>query len=324
MKRIIIDTLGADNGAVPIIKGSLKALKESPDVGVVFVGNSEIISELCNEADISAERLEIIHTDSFVSDTDLPTCVFKDADDKSMVMALKRLKCDDEIIGMISAGNTGALLVGSIFHLGLVKGLMAPALATALPVKKDGYVCLVDCGANTDCKAEDLRRFALMGNAFMQAYTGIESPKVALMSVGRNRHKGNALVKEAYELIEKLPINFMGNIEGCDIINSEADVIVTDGFTGNVILKNTEAAGLAALSIVDSLGSSFPGWKEIHDRIYRMFAFNDRGGAAFLGTKKTVVKMHGCANEDTAYACVNLVLTLEKGDFSQKIADSLV
>ena len=323
MKKIIIDTLGADNGSAPIIKGTLRAIKEHEDIGVIFVGNSENIASLCADSGIDEGRIETVHTDAYVLDTDLPTSVFKDADDKSMVMALKRLKSDDEVIGMITAGNTGAALVGSIFHLGLVEGLLAPALATAIPVKRDGYVCLVDCGANTDCNPENLRRFALMGNAFMQAYTGIEAPKVALMSVGRNRHKGNALIKEAYELIEKLPINFIGNIEGCDVVNSEADVIVADGFTGNIILKNTEAAGLAALAIVDELGAGLPCWQEVHDAIYNMFAFNDRGGAVFLGTNKTVVKMHGCANEYTAYACVNLLMKLENGNFSEKVAEAL-
>ena len=144
------------------------------------------------------------------------------------------------------------------------------------------------------------------------------------MSVGRNRHKGNTLIKEAYDLIEKLPINFIGNIEGCDVVNSEADVIVADGFTGNIILKNTESAGLAALSIVDELAPDLPGWKEVHDAIYKMFAFNDRGGAVFLGTNKTVVKMHGCANEYTAYACVNLLMKLERGDFSKRVAEALL
>ncbi len=321
MKKIIVDTLGGDNGCEPIIRGSLRVLKELPDIGIILVGDeSEITGYL---SDVDSDRTEIIHTQQFVADSDLPTKVFKDAEDTSMVMAMKRLKNDSEAVGMVSAGNTGAQLVGSICKVGLIPGLLAPALATALPCKKDGLVCLVDCGANTECSAEDLKRYALMGNTFMQSLTGNPSPKVAMMSVGPSRHKGNALTKEAYGLIEKLPLNFIGNIEGSDLVNSQADVVVTDGFTGNVLLKNTEAAGLAAIEIIDEMGKNLPGWQEIRNRLHGMFAFNDLGGATFLGARKTMVKMHGCANEDTAYACVKLVLDLESRNFSKKIQSAL-
>lgn len=323
MQKIIVDTLGSDNGSTPIVKGALRALKENPDIFLVFVGNSAEIEPEIAKANVNKTKFEIIHTDKFVPDSALPTCVFRGSDDTSMVMSLEHLKNTDDVVGMISAGNTGALLVGTICRLGLAEGLMSPALATALPCKKDGLVCLVDCGANTDCTAEDLKRFAVMGSAFMQSLMNIESPKVAMMSVGRSSHKGNALVKEAYHLIESLPVNFIGNIEGCDLINSEADVIVTDGFTGNILLKNTEAAGMAAIAVIDSMASDLPEYDNIKYALHRMFAFNDRGGATFLGTKKTVVKMHGCANEETAYSCVNQVVNLESRNFSKKVCEAL-
>lgn len=323
MRKIIVDTLGADMGSEPIITGALRALKENTEIGMVFVGVKDDILRYAEKADADMDRIEIIETDKFVSNTDLPTCVFNGADETSMVMTLENLKKNDEIVGMISAGNTGALLVGTICRLGLIPGLRTPVLATAIPCKKDGLVCLVDCGANTECVAEDLKRFALMGNAFMQSLTGNENPKVALMSVGRTRHKGTNLVKEAYGLIEKLPLNFIGNIEGNDMVGSEADVIVTDGFTGNILLKNTEAAGMIAINAIDSLGTLSPELQKVRDELYDFFAFNDRGGAVFLGTRKAVVKMHGCANQDTAYACVNLAIKLEDRNFSSHVAASL-
>ena len=323
MKKIIIDTLGADNGCAPIVSGALRSLAENPEISIVFVGVSSDIKKLIKENNADESRISVLHTEEFVPDDALPTSVFRGADNTSMVMALSHLKDNDNVIGMISAGNTGALLVGTIFRLGLVSGLLSPALATALPCKKDGKVCLVDCGANTDCTAEDLKKYAVMGNAFMQSLEGIENPKIALMSVGPSAHKGNALVKEAYPLISELPINFIGNIEGNNLVNSEADVIVTDGFTGNVLLKNTEAAGMAALEIIDSIGTDFPQYNEIKEKIYRTFAFNDQGGAVFLGAVKTVIKMHGCANADTAYSCVNQLLNLESRDFSKRVADAI-
>ena len=323
MKKIIIDTLGSDNGCVPVVTGAIRALKENKDISLVFVGNTSDIEEIIKKHDADSKRISIIHTQEFVPDDALPMCVFRDCDNTSMVMSLEHLKNTEDCIGVISAGNTGALLVGTIFRLGLVPGLRSPALATALPCKKDGKVCLVDCGANTDCIANDLARFAVMGNAFIKALEGIENPKVALMSVGPSEHKGNALIKEAYPLIKALPVNFIGNIEGNDLVNSKADVIVTDGFTGNVLLKNTEAAGMAAISVIESMGGDLPEYKNITNELRRMFAFNDLGGAVFLGASKTVVKMHGCANEDTAYSCVNLLLNLESRDFSKNVAAAI-
>ncbi len=323
MIKIIVDTLGSDNGSAPIINGALRALKENSDVFLTFIGIASDIEKIIKETNADASRTEIIHTDKFVPDSALPTCVFRGSDDTSMVMSLEHLKNTNDAAGMISAGNTGALLVGTICRLGLVEGLLSPALATAIPCKKDSLVCLVDCGANTDCTPQDLQRYAVMGNAFMQSLLNIESPKIALMSVGPSAHKGNALVKETYPLIKNLGLNFIGNIEGCDLVNSEADVIVTDGFTGNVLLKSTEAAGMAAISILDSMAFDLPQYNNIRNALYQMFAFNDRGGATFLGTKKTVVKMHGCANEETAYACINQVINLESRNFSKKVSDAL-
>ena len=323
MKKIIVDTLGSDNGCVPIVTGALRALKENPDIFITFTGVTSDIEKIIKNTGADASRISIIHTEEFVPDDALPTCVFRGADNTSMVMSLEHLKNSDDCVGLISAGNTGAMLVGTIFRLGLVKGLRSPALATALPCKKDGKVCLVDCGANTDCTPDDLKRFALMGNAFIKALEGIENPKVALMSVGPSANKGNTLIKEAYPLIESLPLNFIGNIEGNDLIDSKADVIVTDGFTGNVLLKNTEATGMAAVSLVESMGQGMPGYKDIANKLRQMFAFNDLGGAVFLGASKTVVKMHGCANEDTAYACVNMVLNLESRNFSKNVAEAI-
>ena len=314
--------MGSDKGSGPIVNGALRALKDNADISVIFVGIRSEIENIVNSHCIDKDRISIIHTEDFVPDDAMPMCVFRGCDNTSMVLSLETLKNDNEIIGMISAGNTGALLVGTIFRLGLVPGLRSPALATALPCKKDGKVCLVDCGANTDCSPDDLKRYAIMGNAFMQSLEGIEIPKVALMSVGPSSSKGNTLVKEAYPLIEKLPINFIGNIEGCDLVNSVADVIVTDGFTGNVLLKNTEAAGMAAISVVESMGNNSPECKNIIKKLHEMFAFNDRGGAVFLGAKKTVIKMHGCANDETAFSCVNQLLSLDSRNFSEKMANA--
>ena len=323
MKKIIIDTYGADRGTLPIIRGALHALSQWEDLSVVLVGNRKEIEQEMLALNADYNRVEIMETDKYITNFDAPTRVFKGAEDTSMVMALTRLKSDNQAMGLISAGNTGALLVGSICHVGLMKGLMVPALATAIPCKDEGMLCLVDCGANVDCKPEDLKRFAIMGNAFMQSYMNIENPKVGLVSVGKERGKGNTLCKEAYEMIANLPLDFIGNLEGSDVVNSEADVVVTDGFTGNVLLKNIEACGKYALDIAQKQCKSEEEFSRVKKGILDKFDFNSRGGATFLGVKKTVIKMHGCAVEDTVSACVGQLLRLEEHQFSQRIEEAL-
>ncbi len=323
MKKIIIDTYGADAGPVPVIRGALHALSERADLSLVLVGDQMEIEQQIKEMNADSDRIEIMDTDKYITNHDAPTRVFKGAEDTSMVMALTRLKADDETIGLISAGNTGALLVGSICHVGLMKGLMVPALATAIPCKDEGLLCLVDCGANVDCTPEDLKRFAIMGNAFMQSYMDVENPKIGLVSVGKEQGKGNTLCKAAYELIAALPLNFIGNLEGCDVINSEADVVVTDGFIGNVLLKNIEACGKYALALAEKQCKNQQDFARIKQSLLEKFDFNSRGGATFLGVKKTVVKMHGCAVEETVSACVGQLLRLEEHKFSERIEIAL-
>ncbi len=321
MKKIVVDIYGADKGEMVIIEGCRKALATNDKLFLVMVGDRKLIENSMSSEEL--ERIEIIDTDKFVRGDAPPTCVFGGGDDYSMVMALTKLKNDDDCVGIVSAGNTGALMVGAICRLGLVPGLKCPALATVLPCKHSSHFCLVDCGANTECTPKDLQRFALMGDTFVKSYMNIKEPKIALMSVGREKSKGNSLIKDAYPLIEELPVNFIGNIEGNDFVDCEADVVVTDGFTGNVLLKNTEAAGLAALEIAKNALDE-QNYKIIEEKIKEFFDFNSRGGAIFLGTKKTVVKMHGCADKKTVQSCIELAYKLHKSGLDNKISQALV
>ena len=323
MKKIIVDTYGADIGPVEIIRGALIAVSEIEDLHVVLVGDENLIRNEMNILATDESRVEIVHTDRYITNDDPPTCVFKGMDDTSMVMSLDMLKKSDDVLGMVSAGNTGALMVGSIFRVGLVKGLMTPALSTAIPCGKNGLVCLVDCGANIECTPEDLKRYALMGNAFMQSLNGDEYPRVGLMSVGREDGKGNTLTKAAFELIKPLGLNFAGNVEGSDLADTELDVVVTDGFTGNILLKNTEECGRAALRIIDKYSDGGEACENIRNAILEKFDFNTRGGATFLGLKKTVVKMHGCAVAATVGACIRQIIRIEERGFSAKVAQAI-
>lgn len=323
MVKIVIDIYGADGGAQPIVRGVAKALKGGIEFFPVLVGDKDTVIKIMSENGIDAASYEVVNTNKFITNNDLPTAIFAGNDEASMAMAYDRLKKDGECSALLSAGNTGALLVGSICRLGLLNGLKFPALLSALPCAKDNFVCLVDCGANTDCTPQDLARFAKMGNIFSKCYCGIESPRVGLMSVGREPQKGNALTKEAYKAIDELDLNFVGNLEGSDIVSGYADVIVTDGFSGNLLLKATEAVGKAAMEIVSNLGGDSQLAEKINKELFLKFDFNSRGAATFLGPKKTVVKMHGIANEDTTVASIEQILRLEKSQFSLKLAEAM-
>lgn len=325
MKKIVIDACGADAGLLPVVRGVAKALRQGIEFFPVLVGPESELKLLLEEAGVKPEQYEILDAQDAITNEDPPTCVFAGREEASLVKAYGRLKSDDSCCGMISPGSTGALLVGSICRLGLLPGLKFPVLASALPCGVENLVCLVDCGANVECTGKDLVRFAKMGDVFARCHCGIEDPKVGLMNVGREPGKGTALLKEAYELISQLPLNFVGNLEGSDIVSGYADVIVTDGLCGNILLKSTEAAGQLAMKILEQEGAGEDPEliARLKKAIFKKLEFNSQGAATFMGPKKNVVKMHGCANEDTTVAAILHVLNLWERDFIGKLSQAL-
>lgn len=324
MKKIVIDTLGGDGGALPLVQGTADYLNTCGNAFPVLVGEKVVIESVMDKNGVSADKYGVIDTAEYISNTQNPMSIFGGCDNTSMALALEYLR-DNDCAGLISAGNTGALLVGTICRLGLNKGLRRPALSTALPAVDGSYVCVVDCGANVDCAPNDLVLFAKMGTAFMQSMYGVSAPRVATLSTGTEEGKGNALVKEAYNLLKETDLNFIGNIEGNDILLGKADVLVCDGFAGNIVLKNTEATGKVAAvmgkRILEGIDASVA--EKLYNELTNAFDFNSRGGATFLGTKKTVVKMHGAANSSTAVACIEQVLRLSESGFDTAVKNSL-
>lgn len=310
-KKIIVDICGADEAPQVIVKGALDALKKQDEYDLVIAGPEGIIKETFAGEDPSvSERVEIIDAAEAVTNHDNPTNMIKGLNETSIVKALCALKDREDIAGMVSAGSTGCLMVGSIFRLGLFKGLMQPALSSALWNVNGKYFCLVDCGANVNAKAKDIKDYARMGSAFMEAMNRVGSPRVGLVNVGKEKGKGNDLAKEAYALLAAdESINFIGNIEGSDILLDNADVIVCDGFTGNVILKTLEAAGMTAAAMAGR-----------PENVVKFFDYNSQGGATFLGTKKIIVKAHGAANADTICSCILQAIALDEGGFIEKMS----
>ncbi len=326
MNKIVIDTYGADAGTSPMIEGAQSVLDNHPDIGVVLVGDRADIEAKC-DISLYRERLEVMHADDFITNTDPSACVFNSRDTSSMVLALKRLKNDPDCVGLLSPGSTGALVVGSIFRLGLIKGLKTPALSSSLPRVDGKMVCLVDCGANVNCNEKDLLTFALLGNAYAKIMYEQDRPRVGLMSVGTERTKGNELTLKAYPLLEDSQLNFIGNLEGSDLIMGKADVVISDGFSGNILLKSHEAAGQVAMHIVKDMIHAHPdccaGLEHAYEQLAYLYDLNVRGGATFLGTIKPIIKMHGVAVADTVCACADQLLLLNRADFAENIKDIL-
>ncbi|MCL2375059.1 MAG: phosphate acyltransferase PlsX [Firmicutes bacterium] len=297
--KIVLDVFGGDNSPHAHIEGTILALKEQSSLQVVLVGDEKIITAELLKHKYDSSRIEIVHAPEIITNDDIPTTAIKSKKDSSLVKSFDLCKERDDIAGMITTGNTGAALTGATLKIGRIPGIRRPALAPLIPTVAGNGTCLVDAGANVDCKAEYLGQFALLGSAFMRALYGIENPKVALLSNGTEDKKGNELTHEAFDLLKKLPINFVGNAEAKTVMSGEYDVLVCDGFVGNVLLKTVGGSLVTILKLVktamkSTLKSKIGGLfakkalkKMVHDLT------GDVGAAAFLGCKKLVSKAHG-------------------------------
>lgn len=300
--KIAIDIMGGDGGPNVTVKASVDAVNEL-DVHLVLIGKENIIKEELSKYKYSVEKIDIINAEEVITNEEEPAMAIRKKKDSSMVVGLNMLK-EGSVDGFISAGSTGALLSGGLLIVKRIKGIERPALATVYPTKK-GVSLLLDVGANADSKAKYLQQFAIMGSIYSEKILNKKNPKVALINIGEEREKGNILAKEAYSLLEETPnINFCGNIEGREIPNGDMDVLVCDGFVGNIVLKLTE--GLA-ISIFDMLKEVFmssfvskigtlmlkSGLRDFKKKL----DYTEYGGAPFLGIKGTVIKAHGSSNE---------------------------
>lgn len=324
MKKIIVDVMGADKGPAELVCGAIKALNENEDLYLILSGDEKLISEALLNLTYDKKRLEILNASEVITNNDIPTNAIREKKDSSLIKAASYLKEKDDIVGMTSSGSTGAVLCASTLILGRINGVTRPSLSTMLPAENGKLVCLLDCGANVDCKPQMLLEFALMGSECMKTFENIESPRVALLSVGTEDKKGNELTKAAFALLKESSLNFVGNMEARDVLSGKYDVIVCDGFVGNVILKNIEGTAKTILSQTAKSLLSIPNIdkgvisKALNDLIFEM-DFNSRGGAIFLGVKKIVVKTHGCANSSTIYHAINQVYRLSCGDLISKL-----
>src|SRR5574344_1695541 len=296
---IVIDTLGSDKGPEMIISGAIKALQQFEQLAVCLVGDEKLISEKIASSGIDGSRVKIIPATDVITNYDHPVMAIQSKPNSSLVKALEELSGNAACVGMVNAGSTGALLVGSLRYLSRPERIR-PALAAVLPAANGGFTCLVDTGANIDCTSDQLVQFAHLGSEFMTNLYKIEKPRIGLLSNGAEESKGNKLVKETHQLLKAdNALNFVGNIEGTNALSGDCDVLVCDGFAGNQVLKNSEGIARRIITDIVTYGKKKGDAKimELVNYLMGIYDFNSLGGGIVLGVTKPVIKAHGAANE---------------------------
>lgn len=307
--KVYVDAMGGDNAPEAPVRGAVEALRRFPELSVVLAGVKEEIELFLTECADVRDRLSLEEAPEVITNHESPVMGVRRKVNSAIVKGMLAVR-DGQADGFVSAGSTGAVLAGAMFRLGRIPGVERPALAPLLPNGK-GYFLLIDCGANVDCQPEYLAQFGVMGNAYMRGVMGISEPRVGLINIGAEAEKGNDLVKKTYPLMEKAPYRFVGNIEAREITGNQADVLVCDGFSGNLILKFMEGVAVTLIGMIKKeLLSDARGkmagllGKPAFGRVKKAMDYAEVGGAPLLGVRGPVVKAHGSSN---AHAFANAI-----------------
>ncbi len=328
MTKIIVDAMGGDNAPAEIVKGALEALKERKDFSVVFTGAEDLVKRELDKYKYDPSRVDLVDCREVITNDDIPTQAVRAKRDSSVVVGLKMLKEDERAGGFVSAGSTGAVLTAGVMLIGRIKGVMRPALCPGVPNVRGTRTLLCDCGANAECKPAYLAQFALMASAYGKAAYGWDAPRVGLLTNGTEDHKGDPLHQEAFALLKELKgINFIGNVEGRDLMYGDVDVCVADGFSGNIALKAVEGCGKTVATVLKrefkkNLGSKLAylcSRKQI-DSLSDMLDYAKLGGSAFLGLRQVVVKCHGSSKAKSVKPAVLPALDAHRGGLVDLIA----
>jgi glycerol-3-phosphate acyltransferase PlsX len=317
MMRLAIDAMGGDHAPEAMVEGTLKALKEFPDLQITLVGDKDKLVNLVGEQD----RIDILHTTEKIEGTDAPVQAVRRKKQASMVLAVQEVR-EKRCSAAISAGNTGALMASGLFGVGRIKGIDRPALAPTLPTihQNKGFLFL-DVGANAETKPENMLQYAIMGAIYAEKVMHRPNPRIGLLNIGEEAGKGNELVKEAYKLLSNAPINFVGNIESRELLEGPADVIVADGFSGNMVLKSIEGTAMSLMKLLkETLGSSLY-TKVLTGLMYgklksvkQHMDTSAYGGALLFGLAAPIIKVHGAAKSEAVYTAIKQAQLLIKED----------
>ncbi len=321
--KIAVDVMGGDNAPVEIIKGTIDAIKEY-DIDVYLVGKEDIIKQTLAKEGFSSEKVNIINATEVITGEDSPTVSIRSKKDSSMVVGMKMLK-EGKVDAFVSAGNTGALLAGGLFVVGRIKGIDRPALAPILPGRKSPFM-LVDAGANAECKVQNILQFAMMGEIYFQNVMKHKAPKVALVNIGSEEEKGTEFTKECYKALKENNNSFVGNIEGREILEGDVQVVVSDGFTGNVVLKVFEGTAMTIMSelkkefmssVITKIGALLS--KSVFSSFKKKFDYTEHGGAILLGVNGAVIKAHGSSNAKAFKNAIRQAIKCVDGNIVESI-----
>lgn len=328
--KVAVDAMGGDNAPGEIVKGAVDAVNLRKDIQVCLVGKQDMVEEELKKYTYPKDQIKVVHAEEVIETAEPPVAAIRSKKDSSLVVGMNLVK-QKEADAFVSAGSSGAILVGGQVIVGRIKGIERPPLAPLIPTEK-GVSLLVDCGANVDARASHLVQFARMGSIYMEHVVGIKKPKVAIVNIGAEEEKGNALVKETFPLLKECKdINFIGSIEAREIPHGQADVIVCEAFVGNVILKLYEGLGSTFFRVVkkgllSSLRSKAGAVliKPALKSVLKTFDATEYGGAPLLGLKGLVVKTHGSAKAVEVTNSIIQCVTFKEQDINGKIKNNII
>ncbi len=328
--KVALDAMGGDNAPGEIVKGAVDAVVARPDIKVFLVGQQETVKQELAKYTFPAEQIEVVHAEEVIETAEPPVNAIRKKKQSSIVIGMNMVK-QKEADAFVSAGSSGAILVGGQVIVGRIKGIQRPPLAPLIPTEK-GVSLLIDCGANVDARPDHLVQFARMGSIYMENVLGIKKPRVAIVNIGAEEEKGNALVKETFPMLKECKdINFVGSIEAREIPHGEADVIVCEAFVGNVILKLYEGLsgtliGAIKTGMMSTLKSkigaalALPALK----KTLKAFDATQYGGAPLLGLNGLVVKTHGSAKAKEVTNSIYQCVTFKEEDINGKIKKNII
>ena len=327
--NVVVDAMGGDYAPLETVKGAVEAVNEKDNLIVTLVGQEAAIREELSKYEYASDRIEVVHAPDVITNDEAPVLAIRRKKESSIVVGLNLLKAQ-KADAFVSAGSTGAVLVGAQLIAGRIKGVERPPLAPLIPTAK-GVSLLVDCGANVDARSSHLVQFAKMGSLYMEKVIGIENPRVAIVNIGAEEEKGNMLVKETYPLLKNCnDINFIGSIEARDIPAGEADVIVCEAFVGNVILKLYEGLGATLIHMikeglmsttVSKVGAALA--KPALKKTLKKFDVTEYGGAPMLGLNALVVKSHGNSKSIEIKNSILQCITFQEMNINNVIKENL-
>ncbi len=329
--KIIVDCFGGDKSPSANVEGAVLALREHSDLELILTGDEKIIKSELDRLGCKSDRIEIVHAPDVITGEDKPTDAIRLKRDSSMIKAISMLRKEPDIAGLVSTGATGSLIAAATLRIGRIRGIRRPAFCPVLPTMDGGIVGICDSGANVDITPEMLLHQAILGSAYLKNVYGIKSPRVAMLNIGTESEKGDDLRKAAYPLLKGCEsINFVGNMESRDLLSGRYDLVVCDGFSGNVLVKTTEGTALELLKKLK---------KDIYSKtIYKLGAllmknmfmqekefmnYHNYGGSVLLGCEKTIVKGHGSSDAKAVKICIDQAYRMSSGEMNREIEEAL-